>query len=407
MAVGGEPPGRVPSGWGPAGGDGRAVTDAAVVGRILREYRLVPASMRRRYGSVSGTCVGYEFREPGGGAVLVRAYRGDVPLAAHLRGGGAVSVTDWLLGCAATLRWLAAHGYPAPRVVPVRTGEPVGVAGAWLTLATTFVRGRALAGGQLALLGAALGRLHALAVPLAAPGTAPAPGRGAGTGRGAGVQPDAEPGPGLASWHPAAAIPAALGRLDAVAALLPGEWRPLHERFRATLLAVQRAADYLPIALVHGDAWPGNVVVAADGEAALIDWENGGLGLPVLDLGHCLLESHLDSGLPAGQPAAWRIQPDPGRIAAVLDGYTSRRRLHDSEREILPEGIRFASAYVGAIHFERALIDGVHGATMDARLGRLRNRIAVSQAVADLAARHLGPPGSRYAEPGRSDVTGA
>src|SRR5713226_9059126 len=65
VAVGGEPPGRVPSGWGPAGGDGRAVTDAAVVGRILREYRLVPASMRRRYGSVSGTRVGYEFREPG------------------------------------------------------------------------------------------------------------------------------------------------------------------------------------------------------------------------------------------------------------------------------------------------------------------------------------------------------
>jgi hypothetical protein len=27
---------------------------------------------------------------------------------------------------------------------------------------------------------------------------------------------------------------------------------------------------------------------------------------------------------------------------------------------------------------------------MDARLGRLRNRVAVSQAVADLAARHLG-----------------
>jgi Ser/Thr protein kinase RdoA (MazF antagonist) len=361
------------------------VTDAAVVGRILREYRLVPVSMRRRYGSVSGTRVGYEFREPGGGAVLVRAYRGDMPLAAHFRGGGAVSVTDWLLGCAATLRWLAAHGYPAPRVVPVRTGDPVGVAGAWLTLATTFVRGRTLAGGQLALLGAALGRLHALAVPLAAPGTAPAPG------------------PGLASWHPAAAIPAALSRLDAVTALLPGEWRPLHERFRATLLAVQRAAEYLPIAMVHGDAWPGNVVVGADGEAALIDWENGGLGLPVLDLGHCLLESHLDPGL----PAAWHIQTDPGRIAAVLDGYTSRRRLHDSEREILPEGIRFASAYVGAIHFERALIDGVHGATMDARLGRLRNRIAVSQAVADLAARHLGPPGSRYAEPGRSDVTGA
>src|SRR5260370_27798632 len=202
-------------------------------------------------------------------------------------------------------------GRPAPRVVPVRRGEPVGVAGAWLTVATTFVRGRALAGGQLALLGAALGRLHALAVPLAAPGTAPAPGRGAGTGRGAGVQPDAEPGPGLASWYPAAAIPAALGRLDAVAALLPGEWRPLHERFRATLLAVQRAADYLPIALVHGDAWPGNVVVAADGEAALIDWENGGPRPPALDPPPCPPESHPAPGLPPRHPPACAIRPGP------------------------------------------------------------------------------------------------
>jgi hypothetical protein len=44
---------------------------------------------------------------------------------------------------------------------------------------------------------------------------------------------------------------------------------------------------------------------------------------------------------------------------------------------------------------------------MDARLGLLRNQMAASQAIADLAAQHLGGPGSRYAEPGRSDVTGA
>src|SRR5262249_48864943 len=149
----------------------------------------------------------------------------------------------------------AARGYPAPRLVPERTGDPVGVAGPWLTLASTFVPGRAPARAQLGLLGAALGRLHALPVPRA------------------------EPMPGLASWHPAAAIPAALGRLHAVAALLPGEWRPLHEQFRATLLAVQRAVPGLPGAVVHGDAWPANAVVLPDGQAALIDWENGGLGL--------------------------------------------------------------------------------------------------------------------------------
>jgi Ser/Thr protein kinase RdoA (MazF antagonist) len=214
------------------------------------------------------------------------------------------------------------------------------------------------------LLGAALGRLHALG---------PAPGVG------------------LASWHPAAAVPAALGRLDAVAPMLPGEWRPLHAQFRATLLAVRDAFGRLPVAVVHGAPWPGNVVLTPSGEAVLIDWENGGLGLPVVDLGYCLLECHLDAGLPAGAPQAWQISPDPGRIAAVLDGYARWRRLDDAERSALADGIRFAAAYIGAIHFEQSFLGGVTGPAMDARLGRLRNRIAVSQAVADLAARHLDP----------------
>ena len=341
------------------------MTDAVVVGRILREYRLGPASVRRRYGSVSGAWVGYELDRPDGDAILVRAYRADVPLAPYLRGCGTASVTDWLLGRAATLDWLAGQDYPAPRAVATRSGDLIGVAGPWLTWATSYIPGRALppGGGQL---GAALGRLHAL-----------------------GTAPGAAPGAGPASWHPAA-IPAALSRLDAVAPLLPGEWRPLHAQFRQTVLAVRDACVGLPVAVVHGDAWPGNVVLTPSGEAVLIDWENGGLGVPVLDLGYCLLECHLDPGLPRDSPEAWHIEPDPGRIAAVLDGYARWRRLDDAERAALAEGIRFAAAYVGAIHFEQALIGGVHGLAMDARLGRLRNRIAVSQAVADLAARRLG-----------------
>jgi Ser/Thr protein kinase RdoA (MazF antagonist) len=247
----------------------------------------------------------------------------------------------------------------------------VGVAGAWLTWATSYIPGRALApgGGQADLLGAALGRLHALGAP---PG--PVPGMA----------------PGLAHWHPVAAIPATLRRLDAVAAMLPRAWRPLHVQFRRTMLAFREAVPSLPVAVVHGDAWPGNAVVTDDGEVTLIDWEHGGAGLPVVDLGQCLLECHFDPDLPPGQAGAWRIEPDPGRIAAVLDGYTRWRRLEDAERSILAEGIRFGPAYAGAIHFERALVDEVGGTTMDARLARLNNWIAVSQAIADLAARHLG-----------------
>ena len=64
---------------------------------------------------------------------------------------------------------------------------------------------------------------------------------------------------------------------------------------------------------------------------------------------------------------------------------------------------------MGARHFEQALADGVRGAGMDARLGRLRNRLEVSRAVAELALHHLDEPPSRYAEPGSSvaEDTGA
>ena len=208
------------------------MTDAAVVGRILREYRLGPASVRRYHGSVSGAEVGYRMQQPDGDVVLVRAYRCDVLLAPHLRGCGTASITEWLQGRAATLNWLAAQGYPAPRMLATRTGDLIGVAGVWLTWATSDIPGRApLPGEGLAgLLGAALGRLHALG-PV--------------------------PGVGLASWHPAAAVPAALGRLDAVAPMLPAGWRPLHAQCRSTLLAVRDAVAGLPMAVVHGDAWPG------------------------------------------------------------------------------------------------------------------------------------------------------
>jgi hypothetical protein len=162
----------------------------------------------------------------------------------------------------------------------------------------------------------------------------------------------------------------------------------------------------------------------------LIDWETGGAGLPVLDLGHCLTESLLDvprrgvlppglrppdavppeavppdaepaggagagaglaggAGAVGGGEAAWLVQPDEERIAAVASGYSSRRLLTSAEHEVLLPAIRFAAAYAGAIHLEQALLEGVRGKSMDARWARLRNRMEVSRAVARLASLHL------------------
>jgi Ser/Thr protein kinase RdoA (MazF antagonist) len=377
------------------------LTDAAVVGRILREYHqagIEPSGIRRLTGSVRGARVSYWFGEPRGPArpgmpgrpggpggpaalgrpgvpadagLVVRAFRTDMPLAGQFRGGRPVAVTDWLRSRAATLDWLAEHAYPAPRVIRTRSGDLVGLAGVWATLATTYVTGTPLGPGtgQLRLLGEALGRLHALG----------AAGGGA-----------AMAAMGRAAWDPETATPAALRRLEAVESLTPADWRPLLDQFRAVLLAVRQRAPALPSSVVHGDPWPGNAIHTAQDQVTLIDWENAGLGLPLLDLGFCLLECHLDVGLTSNQPSAWPIQPDENRIAAIVAGYTRWRRLQPAEKDLLLEGIRFPAAYVGAIHFEQALLGGVRGRSMDVRLERLRNRLAVSGAVAELARRHFG-----------------
>jgi Ser/Thr protein kinase RdoA (MazF antagonist) len=356
------------------------LTDAAVVGRILREYHqagIAPSGVRRLTGSVRGDRVSYWLGEPrlpgapGGPGCVVRAFRTDMPLAGEFRGARPAAVTDWLGSCGAILDWLEGHAYPAPRVVRTHSGDLVGLAGVWATLATTYVTGTPLgpSTGQLRLLGEALGRLHALG----------AAGGGA-----------AMAAMGRAAWDPEMAIPAALDRLGAVESLTPADWRPLLEQFRDALLAVQRRAPALPSSVVHGDPWPGNAIHTAQDRVTLIGWENAGLGLPLLDLGFCLLECHLDVGLPTNQPTAWHIQPDENRIAAIAAGYSRWRQLQPAEKDLLLEGIRFPAAYVGAIHFEQALLGQVRGRSMDVRLERLRNRLAVSGAVADLARRHFG-----------------
>ena len=93
--------------------------------------------------------------------------------------------------------------------------------------------------------------------------------------------------------------------------------------------------------------------------------------------------------MPRSGPAAWLVEPDEDRIAAVARGYASQRVVGAAERALLPAAVRFGACYVGAIHLHQALAEGVRGASMEARLERLRNRVSVSEAVARLAVPHL------------------
>ena len=340
------------------------MNDAAIVGRVLREYHLrgiEPSALRRVGGAVASGVVTYLVGPDGTGSWVVRACRADAPVPAHVSGAPALTMLDWLMAQAGTLDGLEAAGYPAPRVIRTHSGDPVGLDGAWLTLATSFVEGPVIRPSlaQLRMLGVALGRLHALEV----------------TGE-----------PGRASWYPETAIPATLARLDAVEALIPEELRGLHAELRQTALTVQAGLSSLPRGVVHGNAWPGHAVQSGPDAVTLTGWEAGGLGLPVLDLGNCLIESLLDAW-PSGSGGL--AEPDEDRIAAVARGYASQRVVGAAERALLPAAVRFGACYAGAIHLHQVLAEGVRGASVQARLERLRNRVSVSAAVARLAAPHL------------------
>jgi Ser/Thr protein kinase RdoA (MazF antagonist) len=363
---GGGPPGDPP------------VTDVAVIGRLLDEYheRSVPsADIQIVAGSVQEARISYELTLPDGSRQLIRAYRADGAVPVYGRGPFTETVRDWLLGRAETLDVLEASGYPAPRPVRTRTGELVAVAGPWLAWATTCVPGVVLAPtpDQLHALGSSLGRLHRVIA-------------GGGGRR-------------LASRHPAVAVPMMLARLDAVAGLLPADWVPMAAAFRQTVLAVAAGASAVRESVVHADVWARHAVQpvgsvgpagAVAGPVVLIDWESGGLGLSVLDLGNCLLECHLDAALAGMDPQAWLISPAGDRIEAVARGYAAVRRLSAAELSLLPDAVRFTAAVDGAIHFELALSDGVTGPVMDARLAGIQRRMEVADEVAALAAPHLG-----------------
>jgi Ser/Thr protein kinase RdoA (MazF antagonist) len=362
------------------------VTDAAVIGRLLDEYHersVQPAAIEVVAGSVREVRVSYKLRLADGTAQVMRAFRADEPVPVHGRGPDNQTLADWLLGRAETLAVLAAAGYRAPRPVPTRTGELVAVAGPWLAWTTTFVPGDVIEPtlGQLQALGETLGVLHSAA--RAAPAARSVGGAAVLGGRLA-----------VASRHPAVAVPVTLSRLDAIADAVPTSWMATYAECRRTALAVAQAAGAIPECIVHGDVWARNATQAdGDGPVTLIDWETGGLGLGVLDLGNCLMECHVDAAVADTQPAAWLISPDEDRIAAVARGYSGARALSAAELDLLPEAVRFAAAVVGAVHLELALAKGVTGPTMDARLARIENRLGVADEVAAMArARLVGSP---------------
>jgi Ser/Thr protein kinase RdoA (MazF antagonist) len=344
----------------PAGGGGGG---RPPLRRLLAEFGLERFAGKDHLTGLRGgrDWIAARLSPPGGTPVELRGALADAPVPGQFAACGKTSMGAWAESRMATLRCLRQAGYPAPEPVPAAGGALTAHADGWCLRVMTHGAGPVTepTSGELRLTGAALGRLHSLPVL---------------------------PGAGRSYWHAPLAVPATLRRLAETGPHLPGGWREPHAAFTAAARAMEDGERGLPEVLIHGDVWAENCVRTAPGEVTFIDWDTGGLGLAVLDLGRALLECQIDSGLPPGQPDAWLITPDEHKITSLAEGYRDVRPVGPAELRLLPHAIRFGIALVGAVHFRQALLEGHAGPGMDARLARLRNRLAASEEIAEIAA---------------------
>jgi len=225
------------------------------------------------------------------------------------------------------LSFLEQHEYPAERLVRAEDGSFIVTHDGWRLLVTTFVEGSTVdyAPPTLRLLGATLGRLHALQ-PLA-------------------TTPAALP---LAEMRPVNEISWALSQITGVKSQVP---KHLYARYDTLIAALHsiRPCEELPRVVIHNDCHSGNAVRTTAEQVVLIDWEGAGLGPAVLDVGFLL--SSCDTESP------WRpsLAPDPARVAAMVDGYCQYHTLTPAELEYLPDAIRFRAIVYGACSFAASI----------------------------------------------------
>ncbi len=225
------------------------------------------------------------------------------------------------------LAFLEEREYPAERLVRAEDGSFVVAHDGWRLLVTTFVEGSTVdyAMPTLRLLGATLGRLHALQPIATTPAVLP-----------------------LAEMRPVNEISWALWQITGVKAQVP---KHLYARYDTLIAALHgiRPCEELPRVVIHNDCHSGNAVRTAAEQVVLIDWEGAGLGPAVLDVGFLL--SSCDTESP------WRpsLAPDPARVAAIVDGYCQYHTLTPDELEYLPDAIRFRAIVYGACSFAASI----------------------------------------------------
>ena len=251
---------------------------------------------------------------------------------------------------ARVLMWLEHNAYPAPRLIPTRTGDLAGTYAPWSSLLLWFIAGQRGEpnAAQLERLAQALGQLHAL--PLAAD----------------------------ADFRQSRCHPMYLSQTT-YQHLAKARSQPTapHHTLIDTLLT---ATDVLltlrdEVCVTHGDCWYANAILTSTGSVTLIDWDRTGIGLPLLEVGYLLLSSHFNLADPL------TIQADQAKITAIRQGYCSMHPIHRVTPGQLLSAVRFPLAFqLGEYVAQHDTLPAE-----DPILHKLSVRLAATEAIAELA----------------------
>jgi len=285
----------------------------------------------------------YRIRDAQGGVWVMRLKQDleQIDALAHT-----VRVLDWLAGC----------GYAAPVARATLDQQLVGTIDGWAISMISYVEGSVLgmtAADDFEAFAQTVGRLHSLRVD---------------------DRSDFAP----SRCHPDAIVIAAQ-QLATHHTNLPVVFQDLASNLHVSMRALQGIGPQLVI--THGDCWYQNAVKTGSEQVTLIDWDNVGIGWPLLDIGNMLLTAHFDLNRPLV------LRPDAANVEAIMRGYQQQCRIPASEQARLADAMRFLLAFqLGSYIMDDSLFKHPDFPFV---LEKLQARYNVTQPIADLAARYF------------------
>jgi len=271
-------------------------------------------------------------------------------------------VKNDLLGQTAVFDYLEQQSYPAPCLLRTHSGSPIAIFENWMAVMVSYLEGSLLdfSTHSLTQLGTRLAMLHAISEQTQTE-----------TNR----LPDSR-------LYPRQLPPQSFAS-ETFTDTLPRELSTLYEASKTTIATLQHATS-LPITLLHGDCWPHNAVLTAEGQVMLIDWDCAGLGPAILDVGYLLLMCHL------GKPQLPKMYADSARIAAVVQGYCQYRCPTADELHVLREAVHFETARRILAYDMLSHING--NWQKDIPIQKELARFAVSDEIAEIALQYFDKP---------------